>query len=101
MDAFNGVVGNEFAAMENNNARADAFDGVEFVRAKEHHLAAHSEFLDEAAQNQCGGYVESRERLVEENQVGIVQEGGNEQDFLAHALRVAGYGGVTVVVERE
>jgi hypothetical protein len=37
------------------------FNGFEFMRAEEHHLAARSEFLNEAAQNEPGAGIEAGE----------------------------------------
>jgi len=71
------------------------------VGAEENDFAAGSEFLDEAAENEGGADVEAGERFVEQNKVRIVEEGGADEDLLAHALGVAGDGGVAVVVEAE
>ena len=87
--------------MEDDDARADALDGVEFVGAEENDLAAGGEFLDEAAEDESGADVEAGEGFVEENEVGIVEEGGADEDLLAHALGVAGDGRVAIVVEAE
>ena len=59
------------------------------------------QLLNEAAEDERGGDVEAGEGLVEKDQLGVVHEGGGDQDLLAHALGVAGDGGMAVVVERE
>ena len=99
--ALDGIVGNDPAAMQDDDMRADAFDGVEFVRAEEHDPAACGEFLNQAAQDECGADVEAGERLVEQQQFWIVQERSGKQYFLTHALRVRRDRDVTVFVERQ
>ena len=49
---FDGVVGDNFAAMENHDARADAFHRIKLMRAEEHYFTARGEFLDQTAQHQ-------------------------------------------------
>ena len=98
---LDGIVGHHLAAMQDDHARADALDGFEFMGAEEDHLAAAGEFLHQAAQDQRGGNVEAGERLVEQEQIGIVQQRPGEQDFLAHAFRISRDGRVAVGVERE
>ena len=89
------------AAVEDDDAGADALDGVEFVGAEEDDFAARGEFLDEAAEDEGRADVEAGEGFVEKNEIGIVEEGGADEDLLAHALGVTGDGGVAVVVEAE
>src|ERR1035438_8123955 len=95
------VVRDDFAAMKNDDVGTETFDSVKLVGAEEDDFAARGKFLNETAKDQRRANVEAGKRLVEENKFGIMQEGRDEQDFLTHALRVAGDGGVPVVVERE
>src|SRR5262245_1530458 len=71
------------------------------MRAEEHHFAARRQFLDEAAQDEAGGYVQAGKGLVQQDQVGIVQQGGRKQNFLAHSLGVGRNRYVTIAVKRE
>jgi hypothetical protein len=96
-----GVVCNEAAAVEDDDAGADALDGVELVGAEENDFAACGELLDEAAEDEGRADVKAGEGFVKQNEVGIVEEGGGDKDFLAHAFGVAGDGGVAIVVEAE
>ena len=51
------------AAMEDDDAGADALDGVELVGAEKHDFAARGELLDEAAQHQGGGRRRDRRKV--------------------------------------
>jgi hypothetical protein len=99
--AFHRIIGDHLAAVENDDARGDALDGLQIVRAEEHDLAARGELLNQAAEHQRRADVETGERFVEQQHLGIVKKRGREQHFLAHALRVGGHRRVTVVVESE
>src|SRR6266576_3504379 len=57
------------------------------VRRKQHGLAATAELQDGLAQHLRIHGIETGERLVENDQVGIVQDGGDELHLLLHALR--------------
>ena len=48
---FDRVVGHDLAAMQNDDMRADALDGLQFVRAEENDLAARCKLLNQAPQN--------------------------------------------------
>ncbi len=69
------------------------------MRAEEHRFTPRSQLLNEAAQDQRGADVEAGEGLIQQQEIGVVHERRSEQDFLAHALRVARDGGVAVIVE--
>jgi hypothetical protein len=56
---------------------------------------------DERLQHARGGHVESRERLVEDDDARIVEHRGGDQDLLAHALRVLRERLVAVVPEAQ
>jgi len=47
------------------------------------------------------GDVDARERLVEDQQVGVVQQGGGDEDALLHSFRVSRDGRVPVRMKRE
>jgi hypothetical protein len=50
-EVFDGVVGDDLAAVQNDDVRADALHRLKLMRAEEHDLAAACEFFDEAAQD--------------------------------------------------
>ena len=56
---------------------------------------------DHAPQHQARGDVEAGERLVEHQQLGVVDQGGDEHDALPHALRVGADEAVAAAVEGE
>ena len=82
-------------AVQNHHVRADALHDFEIVRAEQHHFAARREFLNQAAQHQARGHVEAGKRLVQQDEIGIMQQRGREQHLLAHALGVGRNGGMT------
>jgi hypothetical protein len=96
-----GVVGDDAALVEDDDAVADTFDGFQFVGAEEDDFAAGGEFLDEAAEDKAGADIEAGEGFVEQEKIGVMEEGGGEEDLLAHAFGVGGDGGVAVGVEGE
>ena len=73
----------------------------EHVGAVEDHFAARGEGVEQAAQDHGGVDVEAAEGLVEDEQFGIVQQGGEEEDFLAHAFGIGGERRVAVVPEAD
>src|SRR4051794_12087425 len=99
--AGNRIVGHHFAAMKNHHPRADTLHGVEFMGTEQHYLAARGELLDEAAEDKSRADIEARERLVEQHQVGIVEQRCGDEDFLPHAFGITRNRGVAIVVERE
>ena len=64
--------GHDAAAMEHDDACAQAFDIVEQVRAVQDCLAARRQDRNEVAQHETGGEVEAGLRLVENEQIGIM-----------------------------
>jgi len=74
-------------------------DHFQDVRAVQEHLVARGERSQQAAQDQGGVDVQPGKRLVQDEQLGIVQQGGQQQDLLAHALGIAGQRGVAVFPE--
>ena len=64
-------------------------------------LPAVGQRANERLQHARGGDVESRERLVEDDDARIVEHRGGDQDLLAHALRALRERLVAVVPEAE
>ena len=75
--------------MQDDDAAADLLDHFEDVRAVDHRLAARGEDADQVAQHHRRGDIETRFGLVEDDDVGIVQQRAGDQHLLAHPLRVA------------
>ena len=57
--------------------------------------------LDHRAQHQAGRHVETRERFVEHDQLGIVQQRRRQLHLLPHALREGGERRILIVLEAE
>ena len=72
------------AAVKDHDARADALDRLQLVRAEQHDLAARGELLHQAAEDERRADVESGEWFVEQEQLGIMQQGGDQQHLLTH-----------------
>ena len=87
------------AAVQDDDVCAEALDDFKLMRVEEDDLAAAGELLDEAAEDEGGADVEAGKGLVEEDELGVVQQSGGEEDLLAHALGVAGHRDVAVGVE--
>ena len=82
------AVGDQVAAIENQDARAHPLDHVEDVRAVEDRPALGGERGQQTLGQRGGIGVEAGQRLVEDDQQGIVQQGGSDQHFLPHAFGV-------------
>ena len=74
--------------MEHHDVRAQPFDMVEKVGAVEDGLAARRQDRDKVAQDEAGREVEAGLRLVQNEKIGIMQQRGDDQYLLPHALRV-------------
>ena len=83
-----GTVSDDAAFSQNDELRADFFDDFEDVGAEEDRFAFVAKGLDERFEDEGGGDVESGERFVEDKDVRIVHDGGDEKDALAHALGI-------------
>ena len=95
------MLGGEPAARQDDGARADLLDHVEAMRAEQDHAALGRKHAQQRTKQQAGVDVEARERLVEHEELGVVQEGRGQEHALAHALRVRGHRAVAAVPEQE
>ena len=95
-DFRGGSLSDDLSFAEDDEVGADFFDDFENVRAIEDCFAARAESLDEVFDDEDGGDVETGERLVEDENVGIVHESGDKQDALAHPLGIGTHGDVAV-----
>jgi hypothetical protein len=73
--------------MEDQDAGTQRFDEIHAVRAEEDHLAARAQRLQQGAQQDARVDVEAGKRLVEDEEVGIVEERRGNQHALPHPLR--------------
>src|SRR5262245_3352716 len=74
--------------MEDDDAGAHFFRDVEPMRAEKNHPPLAREKAQQGPEKQSGADIQSRKRLVEDQQIGIVEQSGGEQDALTHAFRV-------------
>ena len=74
-DLRRGPVSDDAAFSQNDELRADFFDDFEDVGAEEDGFAFVAQGLDERFEDERGGYVESGERLVEDEDVGLASSG--------------------------
>src|SRR4029453_14913175 len=84
------VFGFDLAFINNDDLRTDALDDLEHMRDIENNFSSCCEFGDQMFEEQGGGDVQSRKRLVENQDVGIVQQRCRNQDPLLHTLRIRG-----------
>ena len=82
----NGIVGNDASLMQDDHAGTNTLYRFELVRTEQHHLAARGKILDQLAQDQRRVHVEARERLVQQDEIGIMQQRRGHQHLLAHAF---------------
>src|SRR6202522_799652 len=101
LEPFDRVVGHDASAMQDDDVRADALHGFQFMRAEENHFAPRGQFLDEAAQDQRRTDIEAREWLIQQDEVGIMQQCRGQQHLLPHPLGVGRDGEIAVSVQRQ
>src|ERR1700685_4022098 len=100
-DSSCGAVSDDAAFSQNNQLRADSFDDFENVGTEEDGFALVAQGLNQCFEDERRGYVESGEWLVEDQDVGIVHDGGDEENALAHALGISADVDVAMRRERE
>jgi hypothetical protein len=76
-------------------------DGFEHMRAVDNHAALCSERAHEAPQHQCRAHVETGIRLVENENVRIVQQRGGNENLLAHPFRISRHRRMNVIPQVE
>src|SRR6266478_1210612 len=87
-DFTGGAVRYDLSFSENDQVGADFFHDFEDMRAIEDGFAAGAQGLNEIFDDESGSDVEAGKRLVQDEQIGIVHESGDEKDALAHALGI-------------
>ena len=96
-----GAVSDNAAFSQDDELRADFFDDFKDVGAEEDGFAFVAQGLDQGFEDERGSYVESGEWFIEDQDVGIVHDCGDEQDALAHALGVGADVDMAMRGERE
>ena len=79
-------VSDDFSLREDNDAVTDALDCFEHMRDVEDGFALAREQDEEVLEQARGDGVEAGKRLVEDDQLGVVQQGRCDEDALLHAL---------------
>ena len=69
---LDGVVGDDFPAMQDYDAGADAFHYLQLMGAEEHDFAARGEFLNQAAEDEARGDIQAGEWFVQQDEIGIM-----------------------------
>src|SRR6478672_7538981 len=95
------VVGHDAAGTQDDDSRAELFDRLELVRTVEDDSPVSRERPHDRPQHQRRADVETRHRLVQDDQPRVVDASRREQDLLPHALREGGQRGVIVDVQSE
>ncbi len=70
----------------------DFLNDFEYVRTKQDHLACAREFTHELSEHESGADIEAGFGLIEDEEFGVVKEGGSDQDSLTHSFGVGGDG---------
>src|ERR1017187_8066380 len=100
-EAGDGIVGDDAALAEDEDGVGDLLHYFEDVGAVENHALPGGEGMKQAAEDHGGVDVEAGEGLVEDEELGIVEQAGEEEDLLAHALGVPSEPGVAIVPEAD
>ena len=87
---FEGAVGDEMAAVDDGDVRAESLDDLHDVRGEEDGGATGDHALEHGFEGAGGDGVDAFEGLVEEEDFGTVDDGGGEGKFFLHAVGVVG-----------
>src|SRR5207302_4152708 len=91
-----GSLDDDLSFAENDQVGADYFHDLENMRAIEDRFPARTQGLDEVFDDEDGSNIEAGEGFIENEDVGIVHQRGDEQDALSHALGIRAQGDVAV-----
>ena len=86
--AFERAVGDQVPLVNDHHAVADLLHHVQHVGAVEHRFSLGGQGGEEVLDQDRGVDVQPRERLIQQDQVRVVQQGGRDQDLLPHALGI-------------
>src|SRR6266851_3488803 len=82
------TVGDDLSFSKDDQVGADFFHDFEDMRTVEDGFAAGAEGLNQIFNDEGGSDIESGERLVENQQIRIVHQSGDEKNALAHAFGI-------------
>src|SRR6266852_6286727 len=82
------AVGDDLSFSKNDQVGADFFHDFEDMRTVEGGFAAGAEGLNQIFNDEGGSDIEAGERLVQDEQIGIVHDSGDEKNSLAHAFGI-------------
>jgi hypothetical protein len=94
-------VSENFSLGDDDDAIADLLDDFEDMRDVKDGLAFRGEQFEEVFEETRGDDVEAGERLVKDQQPGIVEEGRGDEHALTHSFGIGGDGGVLPGLEVE
>ena len=87
LGAGDGAVENLAALRDQQQAVAEPFGVLHDVRREQHGRSPSGEIADQLFEDLLVDGVEAREGLVEDDELGLVRDGADHLDLLAHALR--------------
>src|SRR5262245_48764516 len=82
------VLGFDLALVNDDHLLANPFDHFEHMRDVKDDLSTRREFGDEPSEQQRRRNVETRQRLIENQNLGIMQERRGDENPLLHSLRI-------------
>ena len=92
-------LGDDSTSRQDDDARAESFDHVEAMGTEEDHLPFRRQHPKQGAKEQPRVHVKAGERLVEHEQLRIVEQCRRQQNTLPHPLRVRVHRPVAAVVQ--
>src|SRR5690348_9254797 len=87
------------ALFQQHEMGAQEIDLLEDWRRKKDRSLIRRQARDDAAQDHCAGNIQAGEWLVEHQQLGIVEERGNQHDALAHSFGIRVDGKIAALVQ--
>ena len=81
-------IGKNSAVGNHDDTVADLLDNFEHVRDIKNSLALRGQQFQQIFEQSCGNHVESRKGFVEDEQLGVVQKSGCDQNALTHSFRI-------------
>ena len=100
-EAGDGIVGDDAAFAQDEDGVRHLLDDFEDVGAVEDHALPGGEGMQQTAEDHGGVDVEAGEGFVEDEEFGVVEQGGEQENLLAHALGVPSEPGVAIVPEAD
>ena len=88
LEGIGRAIGDQRAFVDDEDAVADALDHIEDVGTVEDGLAVGGQGGEQVFDEDGGVDVEAGERFVEQDDAGVVEQGGGDQDLLPHAFGI-------------